>query len=44
MIEVIMLQVHPMIIGTIGINCPIEIATIAIDNTALTIKIGNITT
>ncbi len=44
MIGVMMLQVHPMIIGTIGINHPIEIATIAIDNTALTIRIGKITT
>ncbi len=44
MIVVMMLQMHPMIIGTIGINRPIEIATIAIDNTALTIKIEKRTT
>ncbi len=44
MIGVMMLQMHPMIIGTIGINHPIEIATITIDNTALTIRIGKITT
>ncbi len=43
-IGVMMLQMHPMIIGTIGNNRPIEIATIAIDNTALTIRIGKITT
>ncbi len=41
---VMMLKVHPMIIGTIGINRPIEIATITIDNIALTIRIGKITT
>ncbi len=44
MIAVMMPQIHSMIIGTIQINRPIEIAAITIDNTALTIRIVKITT
>ncbi len=44
MTGITMVHMRHMMVGIIGINHLIEIAHIAIDNTALTIKIGDITT